>query len=50
MGGTADAGITVSSAENPEFSQVLSFKLGVGQNIALRVSPAVEDSFFFIPR
>ena len=29
-----------SSAENPELSKVLSFKPGVGQNIALRASSA----------
>lgn len=32
---SADAEITGSSSENPELRRVLSFKLGVDQNIAL---------------
>ena len=39
--GVADSNIQFSSAENPELFKALSFKLGIGQKIALHASPTV---------
>ena len=36
------------SAENPELSNVLTFKPGVGQNIALHASHAARDAAFLV--
>ena len=44
--GTADAETRVCSAENPEVTNVRSFKPGVGQNIAAHASPTARNSFF----
>ena len=44
MGYTADTEIKASSARNPELSKILSLKHGVGQNIALYVSPDAGNS------
>lgn len=41
--GTADAEIKFPCAENPELSNVLYFKAGVVQNIALLASPAARN-------
>lgn len=48
--GSADAEIKVPSLENPELSQVLSFKPGVraGQIVAWRASAAAKHSVFVI--
>ena len=44
----ADTEIEAFFAENPELPKVLSLKLGVGQNIALRASLAVRKSAFLV--
>ena len=46
--GIADAEIKIPSAENPALSKFLSCALGVGENIALRASPAAEYSALLI--
>ena len=43
--GTADADITVPSVENPELTNVLRLKPGVGQNIAMHASPTARNFF-----
>ena len=40
--GTADADIQVRSVENPELTNVLSLKPGVGQIIAMHASPTAR--------
>ena len=47
--GITNTEIKVTLAENPEQSEVLSFKFGEseGQNIALHASPAGRNSIFF---
>ena len=45
----ADADIKTPSAENPELSEVLSFRPVVGEKIALHASPAARDSDFLTP-
>ena len=45
---TADAEIKVSSADNPELSEVLSSKSGAGQNIAMLASPTAGNFPFLI--
>ena len=44
----ADAEIKVPSAEIPELSRVLSFKLGVGQNVAFHALPTARNCAFLI--
>ena len=46
--GTAGAEIKAPAAENLELSKVLSFQAGVGQNIALRASPAAGNTILLI--
>ena len=46
--GTADAEINVLSADNPKLPETSSVMDGYDQNIALRVSPATENSVFLI--
>ena len=42
---TADAEISVPSVENPELTNVLPLKPGVGQNIAVHASPTARNFF-----
>ena len=42
--GGGGEGIKLPTAKNPELSNVLSFKAGIGQNTALRASPAARNS------
>ena len=43
--GTVDAEIKVSSAENPELTNVLPIKRGLGRNISLHVLPTLRNFF-----
>ena len=47
--GTADAKIEVPPPiKNPELTNVLPFKPGVGQNIAMHASPAARNFFLVL--
>ena len=46
--GTEDSEIKVPSVENPELTNCLSLKPGVGQNIAMHASPTARNNLLVL--